>query len=165
VAASRKAYVALGANLGDPPAQLRAALEQLGRGPEIELVATSGFYRTPPLGPPGQPDYCNAVCEVRTNLTPEALLDRLQAIENQAGRVRQGERWGPRVLDLDLLHVAGVALDTPRLRLPHPQLHRRAFVLVPLREIAPRLRIPGLGTVAALAAAVDRTGVVPWRKP
>jgi 2-amino-4-hydroxy-6-hydroxymethyldihydropteridine diphosphokinase len=153
-----KAYVALGANLGDPPAQLRAALERLRLHPAVELLAVSPFYRTAPLGPPGQPDYCNAVCALRASLQPEALLDLLQAIEHEAGRVR-GEHWGPRSLDLDLLLVEGVSLDTPRLTLPHPQLQHRAFVLVPFADIAPEQDIPGLGTVAQLAAAIDRSGI------
>ena len=157
-----KAYIALGANLGDPPSQLRAALERLRASVEVDVVAVSGFYRTPPLGPPGQPDYCNAVCAVETGLEPEALLDLLQSIENAAGRKRDGERWGPRILDLDLLHVEGRVSRTPRLTLPHPQLRQRAFVLVPLAEIAPGLSIPGLGLVADLAAAVDASGVVRW---
>ncbi len=157
-----KAYIALGANLGDPLSQLRAALQQLRASAEVEVVAVSGFYRTPPLGPPGQADYCNAVCAVETELEPEALLDLLQSIENAAGRKRDGERWGPRILDLDLLHVEGRVSRSPRLTLPHPQLHRRAFVLVPLAQIAPGLSIPGLGLVADLAAAVDASGVVRW---
>jgi 2-amino-4-hydroxy-6-hydroxymethyldihydropteridine diphosphokinase len=159
VASKAKAYIALGANLGDPPSQLRAALQQLRASAEVEVVAVSGFYRTPPLGPPGQPDYCNAVCAVETGLEPEGLLDLLQSIENAAGRRRDGERWGPRVLDLDLLHVEGRVSRTPRLTLPHPHLHQRAFVLVPLAEIAPDLQIPGLGSVESLVSAIDRSGV------
>jgi 2-amino-4-hydroxy-6-hydroxymethyldihydropteridine diphosphokinase len=160
--ASRKAWVALGANLGDPAAQLRGALEALRASAAVQLVAVSRFYRTPPLGPPGQPDYCNAVCELRTGLEAEALLDLLQSIENTAGRRRDGERWGPRLLDLDLLHMEGRRCATARLTLPHPQLQRRAFVLVPLVEIAPDLVIPGLGRVAALAAAISTSGVCAW---
>lgn len=163
VASKAKAYIALGANLGDPPAQLRAALDRLRATTAIEVVAVSGFYRTPPLGPPGQPDYCNAVCVVDTALEPEALLDVLQGVENSAGRKRDGERWGPRILDLDLLHMEGRASHTTRLTLPHPELQRRAFVLLPLAQVAPDLSIPGLGPVADLAAAVDCTGVVPWQ--
>jgi len=162
VASKAKAYIALGANLGGPPSQLRAALQALRASAEVDVVAVSGFYRTPPLGPPGQPDYCNAVCTLASGLEPEALLDVLQDIENTAGRMRDGERWGPRILDLDLLHMEGRVSRTPRLSLPHPQLHRRAFVLVPLAEIAPGLSIPGLGLVADLVAAVDTSGVVPW---
>jgi 2-amino-4-hydroxy-6-hydroxymethyldihydropteridine diphosphokinase len=156
-----RAYIALGANLGDPPAQLQAALRSLRSAPALEVIAVSQFYRTPPLGPPGQPDYCNAVCVVDTTMEPEALLDLLQDIENAAGRTRAGERWGARVLDLDLLHVEGRVSQTPRLTLPHPELHRRAFVLVPLAEIAPDLLIPGLGRVRDLVAAVDRSGLKP----
>jgi 2-amino-4-hydroxy-6-hydroxymethyldihydropteridine diphosphokinase len=154
-------YIGLGANLGDPPAQLRSALDALRHTPGIEVTAVSGFYRTAPLGPSAQPDYCNAVCAVRTALSPEALLDALQRIERAAGRVRDGRRWGPRVLDLDLLLFEGHTLQTARLSLPHPQLHLRAFVLVPLAEIAPDLPIPGLGTVQGLLAQVNRCGVKP----
>ncbi len=156
-----KAWIALGSNLGDPPAQLYAALERLRAAHGIRVRDVSGFYRTAPLGPPGQPDYCNAVCEIETALEPEALLDLLQGIEKAAGRVREGERWGPRILDLDLLHMEGRTSATPRLRLPHPELQRRAFVLVPLAEIAPDLEIPGLGRVGELAAAIDTSGVKP----
>lgn len=161
-ARAHNAYVALGANLGDPPAQLREALDQLARAPGVELMEVSGFYRTPPLGPPGQPDYCNAACRLDTTLEPEALLDLLQAIEARAGRIRTAEQWGPRMLDLDLLHVDGVELHTPRLTLPHPRLHERAFVLVPLAEVAPDLFIPSLGAVAALLAGVDRSAITHW---
>jgi 2-amino-4-hydroxy-6-hydroxymethyldihydropteridine diphosphokinase len=157
----RKAWIALGSNLGDPPAQLYAALERLRAAHGLKVRDVSGFYRTVPLGPPGQPDYCNAVCEIETALEPEALLDVLQGIERAAGRVRGGERWGPRILDLDLLHVEGRTSDTPRLTLPHPQLQHRAFVLVPWAELAPDLEIPGQGRVADLAQAVDHSGVKP----
>jgi len=156
-----RAYIALGANLGDPPAQLNAALHSLRGSPGVEVVATSSFYRTAPLGQPGQADYCNAVCAVDTTLQPEALLDLLQGIETAAGRRRDGTHWGSRLLDLDLLHMEGRVSQTPRLTLPHPELQRRAFVLVPLAEIAPDLLIPGLGTVQNLTAAIDRSGVMP----
>ncbi len=151
MASRLKAYIGLGANLGDPAAQLRAALRELQA--RVELLAVSSFYRTAPLGPPGQPDYCNAACAIASTLEPEAMLDLLQGIEQAAGRDRSGERWGPRVLDLDLLHVEGRTLQSPRLTLPHPELHRRAFVLVPLAEIAPDLLIPGLGRVEDMATA------------
>ena len=160
-APTHKAWIALGSNLGDPPAQLYAALERLRAAHGLKVLDVSGFYRTAPLGPPGQPDYCNAVCEVETALEPEVLLDLLQGIETAAGRVRKGEQWGPRILDLDILHVEGRTAATPRLSLPHPQLQRRAFVLVPLAEIAPDLEIPGQGRVGALAAAIDTSGVRP----
>lgn len=159
--AFRKAYVALGANLGDPPTAFHTALQALAQTPGVRALEVSSFYRSAPVGPEGQPDYCNAVCAFETELTPEALLERLQALEAAAGRQR-GVRWGPRTLDLDLLHVEGETRDTPALQLPHPRLHERAFVLVPLAELAPQLAIPGRGRVAALAAAIDRSTVRRW---
>ena len=161
----KTAYVALGANLGDPPAQLRFALDRLREAESVHLGPVSDFYRSPPLGPPGQPDYCNAVCVLQTALQPETLLALLQSVEDAAGRRRDGPRWGPRTLDLDLLHVEGEQRDTAVLRLPHPQLHLRSFVLRPLAQIAAGLVIPGLGSVSALSAAVGSAGVVPWFGP
>jgi len=154
----KTAYISLGANLGDPPKQLRAALEALAHWPGISLQKVSSFYRSAPIGPADQPDYCNAVCSIATSLTADALLKILQQIENSAGRMR-GERWGPRVLDLDLLWMEGVTSHTPQLTLPHPQLHLRAFVLVPLAELAPRLMLSERGRVDHLAAAIDRRGL------
>lgn len=157
-----RAYLGLGANLGNPAAQIEAAIDQLAATPGVIWIAGSSLYRSAPLGPPGQPDYCNAAGAVETTLDPEALLDRLQSIEAAAGRARGAERWTARTLDLDLLHVEGIALATPRLTLPHPELRHRAFVLVPLAEIAPDLEIPRLGRVGSLAAATDRSGLSPW---
>lgn len=157
-----RAYVGLGANLGDPAAQIEAALAAIAALPGVVLVRRSSLYRSAPLGPPGQPDYCNAVCAIDTSLEPPALLAALQSIESATGRVRGAERWSARTLDLDLLHVEGVAIDSPALSLPHPELHRRAFVVVPLAEIAPELRIPRHGSVAALTATIDRTGLANW---
>lgn len=156
------AYVGLGANLDDPAAQLRAAIQAIAGLPGTRLLATSSLYRSAPMGPPDQPDYCNAVCQVETRLAPAAMLDALLLIERQAGRERGADRWGPRRLDLDLLHVEGVQLDQPGLRLPHPGLAQRNFVLLPLAEIAPGLTIPGLGRVEALALAADRAGLALW---
>ncbi|HSW15421.1 MAG TPA: 2-amino-4-hydroxy-6-hydroxymethyldihydropteridine diphosphokinase [Solimonas sp.] len=155
-----RAYIGLGANLGDPRRQILDAIDGLaacGR-----LLACSSLYRTAPLGEPGQPDYCNAACLLDTALSAEALMDRLLELERAAGRVRDGRRWGARRLDLDLLHVEGVTLETPKLRLPHPEIARRNFVLVPLAEIAPELLIPGVGRIAAAAAAIGRAGLDPW---
>ncbi len=153
------AYIGLGSNLGDPPAQLRRALASLERLPEIEGLRVSSFYRTPPMGPPGQPDYVNAVAECRTGLDPEALLDALQAIERAQGRVRTGVRWGPRTLDLDLLALDALRIETPRLRLPHPGIPERAFVLVPWAELAPDWVLPGLGRIRDLLSRVDVSGI------
>ena len=158
----RRAWLGLGANLGDPVAQVERALLQIAALPETRLIARSSLYRSDPVGPPGQPDYCNAVCEIETALAPEALLDAVLAIEVDNGRTRDGIRWTARRLDIDLLHVDGVACDTPRLNLPHPQLHRRNWVLVPLAEITPALTIPGLGAIAKLAAQLGMGGLSRW---
>ena len=156
-----KAYVALGANLGDPPAQLEQALARMSRLPGTRLLACSRLYRTAPLGPAGQPDYCNAVAALDTVLAPEALLDALQGIEAESGRLR-GEHWGARTLDLDLLMLDDLACATPRLTLPHPQLAHRRFVLQPLAEIAPGLELPGHGRIEARLAALPPWEVLPW---
>jgi 2-amino-4-hydroxy-6-hydroxymethyldihydropteridine diphosphokinase len=149
------AYIGLGANLGEPAAQLRRALEELAALDEVEVRKTSSFYRNPPLGPKGQPWYVNAVAQVRTRLTPEELLRSLQRLETALGRVR-GERWGPRIIDLDFLLYNGEIIQTPELILPHPEMHRRAFVLVPLAEIAPEAWHPGLNKSAGrLLAELD----------
>lgn len=139
------AFVALGANLGDAAQALRGALKALGETPGIRLARASSLYRTAPVQSTG-PDYVNAVAEVCTTLTAPALLDTLQAIENGAGRERP-YRNAPRTLDLDLLLYGSARIDSPRLTVPHPRMWARAFVLVPLREIA-----PGLVSEAALRA-------------
>ena len=138
-------YVALGANLGEAETTVRAAIAALGRLPGTQLVAASSLYRTAPLEvPEPQPDYINAVARLATTLTPHALLDELLALEARFGRVRP-YRWAPRALDLDLLLYGDVVLDTPRLTLPHPRLHRRAFVLEPLALLAPEFVDPVSG--------------------
>lgn len=157
-----RAWIGLGANLGDPVAQLEFAFARLAQLPDTRLIARSLLYRSDPVGPPGQPDYCNAVAELDTALAPEALLAALLAIERDAGRVRDGIRWAARLLDLDLLHVDGVRLDTPGLTLPHPHLHARNWVLVPLAALAPGLVIPGVGAVADRAAAIGVRGLREW---
>lgn len=129
-----RCYVGLGANLGDGAAQLRQAVLELDHHPKIEVIACSSLYASAPLGPQDQPDFLNAVCALDCKLEPLALLDLLQAIEQRAGRVRT-RRWGPRVLDLDLLLYGALRTHSARLQLPHPELHRRSFVLQPLAEL------------------------------
>jgi 2-amino-4-hydroxy-6-hydroxymethyldihydropteridine diphosphokinase len=153
-----RAYVALGSNLGDSRQQLLHAIDALRNLPSTRLLAQSRFYRTPPWGVRDQPDFLNAVVVIETPLPPHDLLDALLDIERAAGRQRSGERWGPRTLDLDLLHVAGQAISDERLTLPHPHIAERAFVLLPLNDLAPDLDIPGQGRVGDLLRAVDTQG-------
>jgi len=148
------AYVGLGSNLDEPTVQLRRAFDALGGLPQTRLVATSALYQNPPMGPQEQPDFVNAVAGLLTTLAPTALLAALQAIEERHGRRRDGSRWGPRVLDLDLLLYGDRRLQTEMLILPHPGLAERAFVLWPLCEVAPDLRLPGGARVASLATAL-----------
>lgn len=143
---TRRAYIGLGSNLGQREAHLSAALEGLRRAPGVTLLRSSGLYETAPVGPP-QPDYLNAVAELEVTLAPLQLLELLRALERAAGRERR-ERWGPRTLDLDLLFYGGDVLELPGLTVPHPELHRRRFVLEPLVELAPEFVHPVLGRTA-----------------
>lgn len=149
-----EAAIGLGSNLDDPARQVQQAFEALDALPDTRLRARSRLYRSRPQGPQDQPDFVNACALIETALAPEALLDALQEIERQQGRVRQ-RRWGERVIDLDLLLYGDRVIDTPRLMVPHPWLHRRDFVLVPLAEIAPGWTIPGVGTVREALARLD----------
>ncbi|HUR42327.1 MAG TPA: 2-amino-4-hydroxy-6-hydroxymethyldihydropteridine diphosphokinase [Verrucomicrobiae bacterium] len=158
----RRAYIGLGANLGEPHAQVLRAFDLIEDIPGVTPVARSSLYRSAPLGPGPQPDYCNAACAIDTASTPEALLQRLQAIEHALGRERPRVRWAPRCIDLDLLHVEGAARVGGALTLPHPELHKRNFVLAPLAEIAPTLEVPGLGRIDALARALGEVGLARW---
>lgn len=148
-----RAFVALGANLGDAGATLVEAADALCALSGTRLVARSSLYRSAPIDAKG-PDFVNAVAEVETMLGPEDLLDALQVVENRFGRVRAG-RNAPRTLDLDLLLHGDSRQSTPRLTLPHPRLHQRAFVVVPLLEIAPGLQLPGLGPAAQFLPGVS----------
>jgi len=151
------AYVALGSNLGDPRQQVLDAMQALGKLPDTRLLKRSQLYRTPPWGVLEQPPFINAAVQLDTALSPHRLLDALIEIEQRAGRVRV-QRNGPRTLDLDLLYVDGVQLDDERLTLPHPRMTERAFVLLPLHDLAPSLQLAGHGSVAELLARVDLAG-------
>ena len=156
-----RAVVALGSNLDDPHAQVLRGFDALSRLPDSQLLARSRLYRSIPWGVAEQPEFVNAVAEVDTSLAPRELLDALLAIERAAGRDRSGARWGPRVLDLDLLLHGNTSLQEPGLNLPHPHLHERAFVLLPLNDLAPDLEVPGQGRVHQLLAGVDTGGCEP----
>ncbi len=147
-----RAYIGLGSNLDDPVLQVREGLRALRRLPQTHVVAESALYRSSPLGPADQPDYVNAVAALDTELGPRVLLRSLQAVEVGHGRVRGAVRWGPRILDLDILLYGDWRLTEPSLTVPHPQMTKRAFVLVPLRQIAPEIMIPGAGRVDDLLA-------------
>jgi 2-amino-4-hydroxy-6-hydroxymethyldihydropteridine diphosphokinase len=138
------AYVGIGANLDDPALRVQTAFAGLAALPGTRLVRRSSFYRTAPQGYPGQPDFLNAVAELDTRLTAHELLKQLQAMETRAGRSRSFPN-APRTLDLDLLLYGDQRIDQPDLVVPHPRMHERAFVLVPLLEIAPEAQIPGVG--------------------
>lgn len=157
-----KAYIGLGSNLDDPARQVLSALQAISTLDGVRLLQRSRLYRTPPMGPADQPDYCNAVCVADIDIEPGELMQSLLTIELQAGRVRGVQHWGPRRIDLDLLHVDGVELDTPKLKLPHPGIAKRNFVVVPLAEVAPDLVIPGLGSIAQAAREIDTTDLSDW---
>ncbi len=157
-----RVYLALGSNLADPLHQVDAALAALDAIPYTVRSQTSSFYRTPPYGPPDQPDYLNAVVELATELEPEALLDHTQRIELEHGRVRKAERWGPRTLDLDIMLFGDRTINTPRLTVPHYDMHHRAFMLVPLLEIAPQITLPNGQDLSAVLEQLDRSAIRLW---
>ena len=153
------AFIGLGANLNEPQRQVNLALERLSRINQTRLSAHSSLYRSAPMGPPDQADYINAVAQLETTLAPLELLDELQAIEQAQGRVRQGERWGPRTLDLDMLLYNNRHIAHPRLTVPHYGLRQRNFVLIPLAEISPDLRLPDGTQLQELLALIDQKGI------
>jgi len=154
------AYIGLGGNLENPAAAIRSARTVLAGSPGIRESAFSRLYHSTPLGPSDQPDYVNAVMAIETALAPLALLDLLQSVENTHGRVRAGERWGPRTLDLDLLLYGELEMSSTRLTLPHPGIAEREFVLYPLADVAPpTLSIPGRGILRELLQHCPRRGL------
>lgn len=152
------AYIGLGANLGPARQHVGEAMQALDNLPRTAISTRSALYLTPPWGVTEQPDFINAVAAVTTTLGAHELLDELQQLEQRAGRQRDGKRWGPRVLDLDLLLYGDDCWTDARLTVPHPRMVERAFVLLPLAEIAPNLAVPGHGAVAGLLAQVDTQG-------
>jgi len=150
----RLVYIGIGANLGSREETLRRAVELLGRADGVEVVAVSELRETDPVGVVDQPPFVNGAVAIETTLPARAFLDVLLEIERSLGRVR-GERWGPRIVDLDLLVYGNEVIDEPGLRVPHPRLHERRFVLEPLADLNSELKIPGRGTVSALLAALD----------
>ncbi|ROW60903.1 2-amino-4-hydroxy-6-hydroxymethyldihydropteridine diphosphokinase, partial [Cronobacter malonaticus] len=142
--------------------QVNNALAALARIPGSRIVATSSFYRTPPLGPQDQPDYLNAAVALETTLSAEALLDNTQRIELEQGRVRKAERWGPRTLDLDIMLFGDATINTGRLTIPHYDMKNRAFMLLPLSEIAPALRFPDGERLVDVLERLDCSAIRHW---
>jgi 2-amino-4-hydroxy-6-hydroxymethyldihydropteridine diphosphokinase len=150
--------IGLGSNLGDSRSMLTGAIERLKKHPQIELIAVSRWYLTAPIGPP-QPDYLNGCATIKTNLEPLDLLNTLHSIESEFGRIRQ-EIWGARTLDLDLLFYDDLIIDLPTLQIPHPRMLERAFVLVPLAEIAPNWLEPkSRDSIASILDRLEYSGV------
>lgn len=155
------AYVGLGSNLQDPPARIDAAFEALGSLPHSLLISRSPHYSSRPMGGIEQPEFCNAVAAMLTQLEVHAFFEQLRSIETRLGRTPPRERWGPRVIDLDLLVFGSQVINEESLHLPHPGIVQRNFVLYPLSDVAPDLLVPGAGRVAELARAVSGEGI--WR--
>lgn len=153
-----KVYIGIGSNLETPMQQLKSAVAALRKIPDTTLCQLSNIYQTAPIGPAGQPDYTNAAALLETALTPEALLDELQKIELNQGRVRK-ERWGPRTLDLDIILYAGMTIRTTRLHVPHIEMENRNFVLIPLMDINPDLILPNGNTLSAAAQRAGDKGI------
>jgi len=158
VSAPVHAWVGLGGNVGDAIATVRAAIEALARLPDTRLLRASRLYRTPAWGVSEQADFINAVALLETSLGARALLERMLGIERSFGRERR-ERWGPRILDLDLLLHGADVIDDPGLRVPHPHLHERAFALLPLLEVSPDATIPQRGPARDALSALACEGI------
>ncbi|WP_438971354.1 2-amino-4-hydroxy-6-hydroxymethyldihydropteridine diphosphokinase [Methylophaga sp.] len=151
-------YIGLGSNLDNPQAQIKTAIADMALIDETTLVQSSSLYSSPPMGPQDQPDYVNAVVCVDTKLSAHRLLDALQSIEKQHGRIRK-RHWGERTLDLDILLFADKVIDDERLTVPHPGISDRAFVVYPLAEISPELVVPGLGPLEQIQLNCPRNGL------
>ncbi len=157
-----RVYIALGSNLAQPLDQVKCALEALAHLPRTTFIGCSSFYRSKPLGPQNQPDYLNAVVALDTALPAGELLDCTQAIEQNQGRVRKAERWGPRTLDLDLLLYGNEVIDNERLTVPHYDMKNREFMLYPLAEIAAELRFPDGELLQDILTRVPLNGLTRW---
>ncbi|WP_299076132.1 2-amino-4-hydroxy-6-hydroxymethyldihydropteridine diphosphokinase [uncultured Paraglaciecola sp.] len=152
-------YIGLGSNLSQPEQQIQKACESLAAIPGSELIKCSSLFQSRPMGPQDQPNYVNAVALLNTRLAPDSLLQHTQSIENNQGRVRKANRWGPRTLDLDILLFGHMQLDSPHLTIPHSGLQQREFVLYPLYDIAPNLVLPSGEKLSDLVDACPLNGL------
>lgn len=153
------AYIGLGSNLSDPQAQICAAIAKLRQLDGANVIKISSLYYSRPMGPQDQPDYMNALLALETNKSAIELLEQLQHIENITGRIRKDDRWGARILDLDIILFDQQVINTPRLTIPHYGLKQREFVLLPLAEIAPKLLLPDGDSIEELARNIARNGL------
>jgi len=153
------AFIGLGSNLSDPQTQIVKALDAIGQIDDCSIEAVSSLYFSRPMGPQDQPDYMNAVLSLNTSLPALLLLDALQTIENSSGRVRKDDRWGARILDLDILLYGSDVINIERLTIPHYGLKLREFVLLPLAEIAPTLYLPDGDSISELSKNIDSNGL------
>ena len=154
-----RVYIGIGSNLDDPVAQVKEAFEELEMLPDTVMQAKSSLYGSKPMGPKDQPDYVNAVVAMETLLSVEDLYAALKKIEDLQGRDRSEDKWGPRILDLDLLLYGKKKINTDDLTLPHPGMHERDFVIIPLAEIAGNMKIPGVGQLSSLIAECENHSV------
>jgi 2-amino-4-hydroxy-6-hydroxymethyldihydropteridine diphosphokinase len=157
----RKVVYSIGSNLGDRLGNVQGAVDAISDTPDVIVVDVSSVYETTPVGgPPNSPQFLNIVVVAETTLEPQTLVERAFAIEEAFGRARDGERWGPRTLDVDLIMVENAIVDQEDLKLPHPLAHERAFVLVPWYEVDPTAEIVGKGAIGDLLSKADASGVV-----
>ena len=154
------AYIGLGSNLSNPIEQVKKAIDEIANIGQSQIIASSSLYLSKPMGPKDQDDYINGVVAIKTSLSAIALLDALQTIENSAGRIRKENRWGARILDLDILLFGDEIIDTPRLTIPHYGMREREFVLLPLAEIAPDLILPHGESVKVLSQNIANNDMV-----
>jgi len=155
-------FIALGANLGDPLKQAQDAIESINQLQSTEVIKTSPFYRSKPLGPKDQPDYLNAVIKIITELSPIELLHTLQKIEKDLGRVRKANRWGPRTLDLDILLYDNIQMSSEHLTIPHYDMKNREFVLYPLYDLEPQLVLPDQSALSDLITHLPLYNLIRW---
>lgn len=164
---AQQCFIGIGSNLGNREENIRSAITNIGDSADMKWTAQSGLYLSPPWGRIDQPAFINAVAEFDTTLVPQSLLNLLLDIERQMGRIRAGDRWGPRIIDLDLLLVDDLVFESESLALPHRHMHERAFVLVPLIELSPACIIPGRGCAELCLqriAAAEVNGITPLRE-
>ncbi|VFP80373.1 2-amino-4-hydroxy-6-hydroxymethyldihydropteridine diphosphokinase [Candidatus Erwinia haradaeae] len=159
-----RAYLSLGSNLDSPPRQINNALKRVASIQKSYIVSTSLFYETPSYGPINQPNFFNVAVSLDTHLDPEALLSNIQDIEKKQGRIRSVEKWGARIIDIDIMLFDNITLKTPQLTIPHYDMHNRAFMIIPLLEIAPKICLPNGQKLSSILNNLDYNAIKDIRK-